>query len=151
MPLAWLFFASGCVSPQVEDTIEAVPKGGVTFISMDRGESPSAPSAVFYKIYINDELATKTESGGSFEKKRAELKLPPGVYLVFSERWELQGASSGATSGATAGTEKKFIRANNIKQMKEPLELVIGEKGAKVEIYFGFDYSERSFYIETEK
>ncbi len=128
---------SGCAE------IRNRPPENVYIVAVDLGENDSAATSVFYKIYLNNELAARTGTGGPFAEKSAALVLPPGEYALLAERWELNTVAG--------GERKSYLRANNIIQMKKPVSLTITEKTNRMEFRLGVDHSSRSFYLEEVK
>ena len=114
----------------------------VFFNCIDKGKAdPSEDKTIYYKIYLDRELAAKTTSGLFFQKKKLSLRLSAGRYLFFAERWYLE------ESGDNEIPEYK--RANNVWQMK-PMYIDIPEGQDSFEMTFGIDHDTKEFYYKIE-
>ena len=110
--------------------------------SQDRGSSnPEDDRTIYYKIYLDKELAAKTSSGLFFQKKKLSLRLDPGKYLFFAERWYLDDSSGDDVP--------EYKRANNVWQMK-PIYIEVPEKPDTLKIIFGMDHDHKEFYHKIE-
>ena len=132
----WLLCAGGCAGTQ------NTKHTNLLLTATDRKAEKTSHQLVFYKIYINDELAAKTPSGKPLDAKLARLTLPEGEYIVFFERWELPEPKN---EGAN---KKRYLRANNIKQMNEPVSIKIINSSKAMKVQFGYDFELKRFYHE---
>ena len=119
---------------------EEVFKNNVRFEAVDIGDAnPSLDKTVYYKLYINKELTTKTPPGLFFQNKKVSLNLSKGKHLLYVERWQLEKRNNNDLP--------EYYRANNIWQMKSPMYMLIPNRGI-TNIQFGYDHAKRSFYLK---
>ena len=110
--------------------------------SRDKGVvDPEEDRTIYYKIYLNKEIAAKTSSGLFFQKKKLSLRLSPGRYLFFAERWYLDESPESSM--------REYKRANNVWQMKL-MYIDIPEGGEPFKMTFGIDHDRKEFYYEIE-
>jgi len=113
----------------------------LVFEAFDKGETdPSKDQLVYYRIVLNREPAAKTESGLFFQIKDAELKVPPGRYHLYLERWYMYEDKNRGIM--------EYRRANNIWQMRSPVYLDIDGDIDEYLIMFGYDHDKKEFYFE---
>lgn len=119
-----------------------VNRENVVLESQDRGAAnPEEDRTIYYKIFLDKELAAKTTSGLFFQKKKLSLHLTPGRYLFFAERWYLEESSDNEVP--------EYKRANNVWQMK-PMYIDVLESPDTLKIIFGMDHDQKEFYFKIE-
>ncbi|MDH4201022.1 MAG: hypothetical protein OEV66_11690 [Spirochaetia bacterium] len=134
---------SGCDSlSKKKDSPKNPDMENVFFESQDKGSAnPEEDIQVYYKIFIDKELAAKTTSGLFFQKKKLELHLAPGRYLFMAERWYLEESPESEMP--------EYKRANNVWQMK-PMYIDIHENSEPFKMIFGIDHDKKEFYYKIE-
>lgn len=111
--------------------------------AVDKGSSdPKDDRVVYYKIFLDKEIAAKTSSGLFYQKKKTSLYLAPGRYLFYAERWYLEEAGESSDIA-------EYKRANNVWQMK-PMYIDVAEDTKKIKFTFGFDHDKQEFYYNME-
>ena len=133
-----------CESAEKKDQLIKKEYGyyNVHLESQDRGiAKPEEDRTVYYKIFLDRELAAKTSSGLFFQKKQLNLHLNFGRYLFFAERWYLEESSESDVP--------EYKRANNVWQMK-PIYIDIPEKSELFKMIFGIDHNTKEFYYEIK-
>lgn len=134
----------GCSSSDKKDQAAKKDAGkeNIFFESQDRGTAnPEEDRTIYYKIYLDKELAAKTTSGLFFQKKKLNLHLPAGKYLFFAERWYLEETPENEVP--------EYKRANNVWQMK-PVYIDIPENPETFKMTFGIDHDIKEFYYKIE-
>jgi hypothetical protein len=141
--LSAIFFVNceSLVHRKIEEKKEPFPEN-VFLESIDRGNpDPADDRTIYYKIYLNKEVAAKTTSGLFFQRKKLSLNLPRGRYLFFAERWYLEESSEEEVP--------EYKRANNVWQMK-PVYIDIPGTPEFFKMTFGIDHDKKVFYSEIE-